>query len=488
MNGVAPQTPTPRRGDKPSRSVVRAPLIVFAAALAAYLAVPCELASDDSYDSQLTAYSFAIGHWGTLETLRPYLASPVLQHRATVIESRGGRLIAGRGFGLALALAPCYILARSCGLPTEVILSDRFNQLFAATWTALAVALFFATAQRLRDPPSVWVSTAAFAFGSSLLSILSREVWQHTLLVLLCAAAMWLLTTATSGNPRCRIAAAGFAMGWAVAARPTGALVIAPLVWVAWQRHRSQRAMLLATLVPWMVATAGYNWMEFGSPLLFGQTIMAASKFGTAEGRVFGLTPLASLAGALFSPGRGFFIFSPVFALAVALLPLLLWRSRRPEQHETDPGENPLHPIVKPALVAILLNVAAVVAWKEWAGGWTYGPRLLSDALVFWGLLLALGLHQVRKIAPRWRRVIWLCATITLAASVANHAAGLLVNPYSPFSHSATVQPDQHPERLWRWSEYPPLYNLRVWAERGAKRSTASIPGAPPGSSRSNMP
>jgi hypothetical protein len=474
MYEVNPNTPIPRAPHHPFRSLLRAPLVVFLAALVAYLAVPCERASDDNYDSQLTAYSFATGHWGRLETLRPYLASAVLQHRATVLESHGGRLIAGRGFGIALALAPFYILARSCGLPPKVVLSDRFNQLFAATWTALAVAFFFATVQQLRDPASVWFSTAAFALGSSLLSILSREVWQHTLLVLLCAAAVWLLAAPASGGRRWRIAATGFALGWAIAARPTGILVVAPLAWVAWRRHRRQRAALLATLVPWVAATAVYNWVEFGSPLLFGQTIIGASKFGTAEGRVFGLTPLASLAGALFSPGRGFFVFSPVFVVAVALLPLLLRRSRRREQGQTDPSDDPLRPLVKPALVAILLNLAAVAAWKQWAGGWTYGPRYLSDTLVFWGLLLALGLHLSRTFAARWRRLVWLCAAVTLGVSVANHAAGLLVNPYVPSSHSATVQPDQHPERLWRWSEYPPLYNLRVWAEAGAQR------GAPP--------
>jgi hypothetical protein len=66
-------------------------------------------------------------------------------------------------------------------------------------------------------------------------------------------------------------------------------------------------------------------------------------------------------------------------------------------------------------------------------------------------------------------------ATVTLLVSAANHAAGLLVNPYVPYSHSAVVLPDQHPERLWRWSDFPPLYNLRVWRSR----SLQPQPGQP---------
>ncbi len=439
--------------------------------LAVYLAVPCEQASDDNYDSQLTAYSLATGDWGYLDALRPFLASQTLQHRATVLESRDGRLIAGRGLGVALALAPFYVLARTFGLPPEVVLSDRFNQVFAAGWTALAVAFFFATVRRLGHSSAAWLSTGAFAFGSSLLSILSREVWQHTLLVFLCAVAVWLLTEAAHRSGHWRFAAAGFAMGWAIATRPTGVLVALPLAWVAWRYGGRRAVAFLATLAPWVAMVAAYNWLEFGSPFRFGQSIIGASKFGTADGRVFGLTPFASFSGALFSPGRGFFVFSPVFALAVALLPLVLRGGSSRHPWEQDSGYGALRPLVGPALAAILLNFAVTAAWKEWAGGWTYGPRYTSDALVFWGLLLALGLHAARTLTPGWRRLVWVVGGITLAVSVANHAAGLLVNPYVPYSHSATVSPDQHPERLWRWTHYPPLYNLRVWRSRSTQQA-----------------
>ncbi len=467
-------TPPLATGDPAPRAALFAPLLIFAAVLAVYLAVPCERASDDNYDSQLTAYSLATGSWGNLDALRPFLASQALQHRATVIEGRGGRLIAGRGLGVALALAPFYVLARTFGLPPEVVLSDRFNQVFAASWSALAVAFFFATVRSLEDRWAAWFSTGAFAFGSSLLSILSREVWQHTLLVFLCALAVWLLIGAAHRSGHWRLAAAGFAMGWAIATRPTGVLVALPLAWVACRHSGRWRVAFLATLAPWVAAVAAYNWLEFGSPFRFGQSILGAAKFGTADGRVFGLTPFASFAGALFSPGRGFFVFSPVFALAVALLPLAL-RAGRPtlaEQPGSGLGDEAFRPLVGPALVIVVLNFAGTAAWKEWAGGWTYGPRYTSDALVFWGLLLALGLRAARTLAPRWRRLVWAAGAVTLAASVANHAAGLLVNPYVPYSHSAVVLPDQHPERLWRWSEFPPLYNLRVWRSRAEHERT----------------
>jgi hypothetical protein len=454
--------------DAARRSVVRAPLLVFVAALAIYLAVPCERASDDNYGSELTAYSLATGRWGELDDLRPYLASQTLQHRCTVLETRGGRLVAGTGFGVALALAPPYVLAHASGLPPEVVLSDRFNQLFAAAWCALAVAFFLATVRTLADPWAAWFSTAALALGSSLLSILSREVWQHSLLILLCAVAVWLLASTVPARETWKFAAAGFAVGWGMAARPSGILFAVPLAWAAVRYGGRRSAAFFAALVPWALALGAYNWWEFGSPFRFGQTIIGAARFGSDGGRVFALTPFASLSGALFSPGRGFFVFSPVFALAVALLPVLIRTGHRLGRGPGH-GDKALRPLVGPALVIVVLNMAGTAAWKEWAGGWTYGPRYASDPLVFWGLLLALGLHAARTLAPRWRRLVWVAGAVTLAISVANHAAGLLVNPYVAYSHSAVVLPDQHPERLWRWSEFPPLYNVRVWLARNAR-------------------
>jgi hypothetical protein len=457
---------------------VRAPLLVFVAALAVYLTVPCERASDDNYGSELTAYSLATGHRGNLDALRPYLASQALQHRCTVLETPDGRLVAGTGFGVALALAPAYAVAHGFGWPPEVVLSDRFNQLFAATWSAMAVAFFLATVRKLHDPWPAWFSTAAFAFGSSLLSILSREVWQHSLLIVLCAVAVWLLVGTVPRRETWKLAAAGFAVGWGMAARPSGIVFAIPMAWAAARYGGRRSAAFFAALAPWLLALGAYNWWEFGSPFRFGQTIIGAARFGTEQGRVFALTPFASLSGALLSPGRGFFVYSPVFVLAVALLPLVL-RAGRPrpvEQRRPGPRDEAFRPLVGPALLIVVLNFAGTAAWKEWAGGWTYGPRYTSDVLVFWALLLALGLHAAHTFMPGWHRLVWVAGVITLALSVANHAAGHLVNPYVSYSHSATVLPDQHPERLWRWSEFPPLYNVQVWCSRSVRPAAEPRP------------
>ncbi len=448
-----------------------APVVVFVALLALYLAVPCERASNDNYGSELTALSLARGEHGYLDGLRPWLASPLVGHRCTVIETARGRMVAGTGFGVALALAPFYAIAEAAGLPAEVVLSDRFNQLFAASWSALAAAVFLAAVLRLRDLPAAWVTTAALALGSPLLSILSQEVWQHTLLVALDAVAVWLLTGPAAASSRWRMLAAGAAAGWAMTVRPSGVFFALPLAWAAWRigRARAGSAFLIG-MAPWAAALAAYNWLVFGSPLTVGQTIIGMARFGGPGAGVFGLTPAASLAGVLFSPGRGWFVYCPVFAVALTLLPLVLGRRGRPTMTAAtdDDARRRFRTLLAPALVIIGMNFAGAAAWKEWAGGWTYGPRYASDPLVFWGVVLVLGLSALRGLARRARALAWTAVAASLALSVTFHAAGLLVSPDAPDSSSAVFQPDAHPEAMWRWDTFPPLYNLRLWRSRHA--------------------
>jgi hypothetical protein len=443
--------------------------LVFSLALAAYLAVPCNVASNDNYSHALTALSLARGDWGRLDNLRRYWASQALQHRCTVIETPDGGAVAGTGFGVALAIAPVYLAARAAGAADETILADSFNFAIAAVLTALAVTLFFTAALRLGDLGVALFSAGAFALGTSLLSVLSRELWQHTLVVVLYAGVVCLLLRTRTSIKPWHLAAAGFLAGWAAAARATGFVFFIPLLWLAIRLVRKRAGLFVAGFAPWLVLSLLYNWWSFGSPFTLGQFVIGAYRFGQTGARSAVSDPAPALAGLLFSPGRGLFIYSPVLLVCV-LLPILLRARRR--RGRLPPPDNDraalgmIRPWLVPSAVIIAINVGGASLWKEWAGGWTYGPRYLSDALVFWGLLLAATLIAARGAAPRAQRAVWATAWVLLAASITFHGAGLLANPYAPDSYSARMDPDHHPERMWNWSAFPPLYNYRLWQHR----------------------
>jgi hypothetical protein len=448
VSGAAP--PRAAAGPRP----VVAALAVLTATLTFYLATPLHSSSGDTFASVLTAVSLLHGQGGRIDTFAPDHGAVVAQHRAYLLERRAGGWVSPYGIGVPAALLPAYAIARLVGMPDEVLLGDGLNRAIAAVWTALAVTLFFVAALRWGDAAAAAFATAALALGTSALSLLSREVWQHSLLLLLSAAVLALLWRPRPGPSAVAAVAAGALAGWGAAARPTGLLLAAAWAWLLWRGDRRRLGAFAAGLAPVLVAVAAYQWATFGSPLAAGQLRVGDIRFA---GR--GVPSLlGGLAGVLLSPGRGLLVYSPVLLLA-ALAPLLgrgLRRSERP----------PAAAIVLPAVAAIAANVIAAAAWREWWGGFTYGPRYLSDTLVCWGALLVVALSARHALPAGRRRALAAAAALLLAISTAFHAAGLLVDPYGLRSHNAVLQPDAHPETLWRWSEFPPLYNLRVRLRR----------------------
>jgi hypothetical protein len=79
----------------------------------------------------------------------------------------------------------------------------------------------------------------------------------------------------------------------------------------------------------------------------------------------------AGLQGILFSPSRGFLVFTPVMVFAISGFVLSL---REPEQR-------PLQIAVGIIVVGI---VSIIAAWPEgWWGGHSFGPRLMTDVVPF---------------------------------------------------------------------------------------------------------
>lgn len=442
----------------------------FSLLLICYLAVPQELASGDNVSHSLTAVSLLRGQWGHLDGMS---ADVPPGHRCYFVESRGGYWVSAYGFGVAAALVPVYLGARIVGATDAVLLDDGFNHLVAATWTALAVLLLAATLGPLIPRGATAFSVVTLAFGTSALSLLSREVWQHSMVVLLGAATLWVLAKGARSHPGHACLLAGLLIGWGVAVRPTGLVSALPWLWLAWRWCGRKAWLSLPPVAVWVGAVATYNWVTFGSPTVSGQLVNIAARIGTHPWNVLWQDPLGALAGSLWSPGAGLFVYSPVLLLGV-------WAAGSAWRELRLPGPGPTRPSLRgmlaPAVCGIALNLVSTSAWREWWGGMTYGPRYSSDALLWWAVLVACAWLEISRLPTGWRRALRGVAGLLLAVSIAAHAAGLLVNPYVPGSWPMTIQPDEHPERLWSWRDFPPLFNLRLWIS-GTTR-TASGHGA----------
>ena len=337
----------------------------------------------------------------------------------------------------------------------------RFQKLPAAAFAALAVAVFWGLCRALgfAEPLSVgltlWVALASENFGTA-----AQSLWQHgpgTLAILVAVGAQLALSRRPSAAAALVFSAAS---GLAVAVRPTNALILAPFAVAALWRRPGSLLPLAAPAVLLLALVAAYN-LYFFDDLLGGYgsyvSSFAASRLGPG------------LAGVLVSPGRGLFLYYP---LALVAFGLLAWRPRTLAD-----------PTMAAAAFAVVATILLVASRDVWWGGWSYGPRYLSEIEPLIALLVGL---SWRELGPGARRILGIaCFGLLLPWSVLVQMVGV----YSPSAIAWNGIPsnvDFAPDRLWDLADNPISRGLHLRSATppegsGSAPVRPAPPSAPPG-------
>jgi hypothetical protein len=266
------------------------------------------------------------------------------------------------------------------------------------------------------------LAALGFAFGT-IAPVYSRLFFADPLLALLTVAGIYF----TLGDEWRGATAAALL---AVLAKPTG-IVLGPCLggYLLCKRQPAGRwiAPLCGTAVGLLIYFA-YNWVRFANPFDFGQPETFALR----------IVPYA-IAGLLLSPGRGLLWYSPA-VIAVTAVPGAVfkrWEGR--------------------LIVAVAgAYLAEHSIWMSWAGGWSWGPRLLLPAMP--GLMALVGLLE--------RRRRWLLIALTIAGFIVN--APTLMSFFERYYQEALAAKISAAAQTWN-----PLYApaFRIWG--AAWRETA---------------
>jgi hypothetical protein len=162
-----------------------------------------------------------------------------------------------------------------------------------------------------------------------------------------------------------------------------------------------------------------YNSYRFGNFRTFGQPWAFSIRF-VPQG----------VAGLLISPGEGVIWFCPCVILSVVALSQI--KTRRLEAWT----------IVALTATSLLLHSF----WLSWAGGWSWGPRLLLPVLP--GLVALTGV-----LSNGWRKVLVLFAILGFLLTAPN-----LVSFYSRYYAEANEQRVSNEDLMWRPSRSPLLH------------------------------
>jgi hypothetical protein len=376
--------------------------------------LPLSLIQEGNFDLNEFPFLYARG--------TPYYLQPVK-----------GRYVSNYPVAPALVALPFYLPSALGRVNPESRLITDLEKLSAATIVALSAVVLYFALLHLTSRRMALLSTAVYALGTSSLSVSSQALWQHGPSQLALTAALYCLVRGRA----CPlwIAGAGFPLAFAVIARPPDVLIALPLgAYVLRHYPRQAWGFLLCGLPP-VLFQLWYNATYFDNPL--------RTQFPLLGGELWGSPFWEGLAGILLSPGRGLFVYSPVFLLSLPGI-ILAWRRNA-------------DPLLRYLSVGAVLTVILYSKWAMWWGGHAYGPRLLADLtpiLVLFLYPLAGFLH--RSLALKGLLVV------LVSWSVSAHAIGAFRNDSL---WNAYMEVDRFPQRLWSWTDNqlvnPPLQIFR---------------------------
>ena len=361
----------------------------------------------------------------------PFLYEPEMPWFVQRID---GRVVSAYPPWAGILSLPVYLLPVLGGLLAQSPWIYDLAKLSATLSTALSVVLLLFTLRRLTNAAIAYWIAIIYAFGTSSFSTSSQALWQHGPSQLFITLTMYWLVRGIS-EPRFS-AYTGLALASAVLCRPTNALMAVPIVAYLICHRRDQCIGFLLAALPPALCLAAYNLHYFGSPFTTG--LIGATGPSRIWDSAFVLfsTPFGEgLAGVLASPGRGLFVYSPIFLVSLVGM-VMVWN---------DPT-----PILLRYLSLAPLPILVLTAkWLSWWGGGSYGPRLLADVTP----LLCLYLYPVFEWA-RAKPVARYGLVCVTALSIALHA----LRVFGAGDWNGQPNVDRHPERLWSWTASPPVY------------------------------
>jgi hypothetical protein len=305
------------------------------------------------------------------------------------------------------------LAASLCVAATTVLL---FRLLLAQTGTGIAVV-------------SAWL----FAFATSAFSVVSRAYWQHGPSILLLTLALFFWQKVE--GDRHFLFWTGLTLALAYAVRPTNILGLVAFTLLALVLERRRSWPFFAGVAAILIPLSLFNLSYYGHALASYPGGMAFSLGGLAEG----------LAGTLFSPGRGLFVYSPILLFAVWGMVV---KRRQGDWRPLDT-----------ALLAVLLcHWLLISSWFSWWGGASFGPRLFADILPILVFFLPPAFVWIARPRP-WRPLALALATTAALASLAIHYVG--AHRWAVwFWNNEPLSIEVEQTRLWDWRDPPFLRHL----------------------------
>jgi hypothetical protein len=302
------------------------------------------------------------------------------------------------------------------------------QRLLAALLMAGLTLVLFRTALLLLGVlPSLFIAGGT-AFGTQIWSTASRAMWSHTWLIFLGGLVAYSLLRRETGQRKPGPVILATLFSWMYFTRPTGAIPILCVTVYMFAFYRREFLTYALTGLAWFGGFLAYSWFTFGK--------LIPDYFVDSRFDIRGLS--TALPAILISPSRGLFIYVPILIFVFYLL-IRYWKTL------------PFQRLAVLTLAMVMIQILTIALWPIWWGGYSYGPRLLTDAIP-WLVLLAILGCAARLRTAKFSRSEAVAAFVLVALSIAINGRGAVSWPTARWH--IVVDIDSHPQRAWDWS-YP---------------------------------
>jgi hypothetical protein len=367
------------------------------------------------------------------------------------IEEVGGHFYYAFPVGTPMLSVPFVALERWAdgGAPMDHV---RVQKRIAGFLVGALLVLMFALARVFLRPVDAAVLASLAVLGSSLTSTLGTALWSHDFASLITTSVL-LVVARAHRERRGHLGVLVGALLWlAFLCRPTLAVMAPCIVW--WMAQTSRRAALQATLTAIVGLVCTVLYFEQTRGILLPAYYLPSRLVGTHD-NVFRV-----LYGVLLSPSRGLFVFSPLLALPFFTLPKMLGQSR-------DAA------MTKALLAWSLIHLVTTLRFPHWWGGFSYGPRLMTDIVPPLSALLFLA--RSTWVSPHWTSHL-LVAALGVFSIGANTVQGLFT--VATLDWNGLPDVDAHPEEIFNW-RYPQFLHTEERAHQRALEAETSLLDAP---------
>ncbi|WP_296744418.1 hypothetical protein [Mesorhizobium sp.] len=365
--GLEKSSPPSRRNA--SRDIAIAVLLGLLAFLV-YNANLRSIPAADTYAARYLPFSIWRNHTVALDPIvstvaqgrKPPMSRGQTDTAAWILKGARGHFVSEYPIAVPVVVAPLYLPA--VGILSakgwDPLLLDRIarvmEKLSASLLAAASVGLLYLLLRRRSSPTTAALLAVVYAFGTSTWVISSQALWMHGLAEFLVVATMLLVTGPCTAI---RAVAAGFLCALIAVNRQPDAILAAGLgLYGLWWAGRKSPLYVASGLVPVGLVVA-YNLYFVGNIAGGYGLVDPSNKYSDGM--------LGGIAGLLFSPTRGLFVFSPFLLFLPCFLVTVL----------RDPK---MRGLTVAALCAIVLEVA-LYGLIDWRQGASYGPRWLTDML-----------------------------------------------------------------------------------------------------------